>query len=94
MSSQLVVSSLYGRETRQPIVQLTHGEWMMQVTPEEARRIARMLMESAEAAEQDGFLVEFMMKKVGVEEVKAVLVLHEYRQWRDARPGAEGVEPA
>ena len=78
-------TSGYGVMTRQPFVQLHHGDWSIQVSPEEARSIARSMIEAAEAAEQDGFLVEWAKQAIGVDDGAATRLLVEFRKWRDGQ---------
>jgi hypothetical protein len=56
-----LVSSGYGGNTKRPFVQLQHPsiDRPLTISPNEARALALNLMECADAAETDGFLVEF-----------------------------------
>lgn len=85
------VASTFGARTRLPLVDLRFGGEMdghkpIQMDPEEARRIARLLIECAESAEQDAFLFHHFTTEVGLSEEKAAAVLVMFRKWRDARP--------
>lgn len=53
---ELWVKSIYGKNSRQPFVELHYQDTVLQLEPAKAREVARMLFESAEAAEQDAFL--------------------------------------
>lgn len=81
--------SLYGARTRKPLVQVTWTETDQTTTcvisPEEARDLASNLLQCAEAAEQDGFIVEWAQEVVGVDEANAAKLMHEYRLWRAKR---------
>ena len=79
------VSSGYGAHTRQSFVQLHHGDWTIQCSPDEARQLAQSIVEAAEAAEQDGFLIEWAKQSIGVDDGAATQLLMEYRKWREAR---------
>lgn len=81
------VASALGAMTREPFVEITtvqNGEVrMLQVSPEEAREIARKLFECAEAADMDAIVIQFVMQKVNVPFEKAAQVLLEFREIRD-----------
>jgi hypothetical protein len=76
------VSSGYGGNTRQPYVELCLNDQSVQITPMKAREIAGNLLEAAEAAEGDGFLVEFM-SNFAEEPEHAVGLLVEFREFRE-----------
>jgi hypothetical protein len=79
-------ASGYGANTRQPFVDLLIGDRKpIQLSPDEARSIARDLIEAAEAAEQDAFLVEWGAESFGGDRNAATVLLLEFRKWRDAR---------
>lgn len=77
--------SAYGMRTKQPIVVLHHQDWVLQVSPEEARGIASSILQAAEAAEQDAFLMEWIQRTTGVDELGAGRLVVEYRDWREKR---------
>ena len=84
MGTEVYVSSLYGRNSQQPLVTLGWGDLMpRQMSPDEAREIARMLLEAAEAADQDGFIVDFAQRGLGQTEETAVHMLAAFRGWRE-----------
>lgn len=69
---QILVTSGYGHNTRQPYTQMAvpipdnpsppgvpDGYYTVQLLPEEARDLAQSLIQAAEAAEQDQFIFEF-----------------------------------
>lgn len=80
--------SSYGARTRQPIVVLRHQDWVLQVSPEEAREIALSILEAAESARSDAFLVEWVKASCGADDEGAARLLHEFRNWRKAHAGA------
>jgi hypothetical protein len=80
------VRSMYGYHTQQPLVTLVVGERMTQMPPAKAREIALLLLECAEAAEHDGFLVRFFRDRAGFDEAQIGQILNEYRKSRKARP--------
>ena len=84
MGTKVNVTSMYGKSGRQPLVTLGWGDLMpRQMSPDEAREIARMLLEAAEAADQDGFIVEFAQRGLGQTEETAVCMLAAFREWRE-----------
>lgn len=77
--------AILGMETRRGIVRLGYGiTFDLQVSPFEARKIALSILEAADAAEGDEFLVTFLQKKVGVGLDGAVAVLRDFREMREA----------
>ena len=86
LEKQFWVRSMYGSKTRQPIVVFTvPGGETVQMTPAEARDLAFNLLTGAEAADQDGFIVEFFKEKMRLEEEQAAMVLGDFRVWREKR---------
>ena len=77
------VQALYGARTRQPLVHFVIGERRVDLTTTKAREIAQMLVEAAEAAEGDGFLVEFMREEAGLEDGQIGPLLAAFRQRRE-----------
>lgn len=82
---ELWVKSIYGWKASQPFVELHFEDVVVQLEPDKAREVARMLCESAEAAEQDAFLFEWAVKDAGVSEGGAASLLHQFRKWREER---------
>lgn len=76
------VNVLFGAKSRRGFVQLHYEDWTLQVETEAARKIAHDIVEAAEAADQDAFLVDFMMQRVGVTGSQAGQLLQEFREWR------------
>lgn len=102
-SKTVLVSSIYGIKTRLPLVVLkvcdVAGEAVHEIgqfDPKEARDLARLLMEAAEAAEQDAFIVEFAMEVFAAKEepeeklATASRLLAEFRKWRQTYRMMEG----
>lgn len=96
------VSSGFGARKRKPYVQVLveSEDWMTQMPPAKAMELAANLLQAAEAAEGDGFLMYFIQDVIGVPEVEkqAQLLVHfrEYRErqrnentGRDQPPSAE-----
>jgi len=80
------VTSGFGHNTQRPFVQMVipRADWMTQMSPGDARDLALNLLACADAAESDGFLVTFLRKTIGVDDMRAVAsILVEFRQHRD-----------
>lgn len=90
------VTNGFGHNTQQPFVQvlIERADFVTQMSPANARELALNLLEAAEAAESDGFLITFLRKNIKVNDGHAIaLVLLEFRKWRDAqRSGSETIE--
>jgi len=81
---RVTVTSGYGANTKRPFVAVQIGDRKpMQWSPDEARRVAALLLECADAAEGDAFLVSFALEKLGTDMQRAGMLLHEFRQWRE-----------
>lgn len=85
-----VVTSIFGTRTRQPIVGVRFGDVEYQIAPEEAKRLAFMLLEGAEASLQDANVYRFMKGTVGLDDQRAAQVLGEFRALRSAREEQAG----
>lgn len=77
------VTSGYGQNTRRPFVEF-RGPSESTMSPKEARDLAMNLIQAAEAAESDGFLVEFVLEQIGGEMEQAAGLLQMFREWREA----------
>ena len=88
-----MVSSGFGHRERAPYVQvlIEAADWMTQMPPAKARELAANLLEAAEAAEGDGFLMTFLGERIGVQDERALAtVLMDFRAYREqARAEAE-----
>lgn len=86
MESEIIfeVQSIYGAETNEPYVNIKVLDVDIQVSPSKAREMALMLLESAEAAEQDAFLYQFASKNLGDKDAAAMLIVL-YRKERQAK---------
>ena len=72
----------------EPFIQLILGTRVIaQQSVEQAREHAMAVLEAAEAAEQDAFLVSWVKDNIGAGEAGAVGMLNEFREWRRARTG-------
>jgi hypothetical protein len=75
----------------EPFVQLLRGtEVIGQISAEQARDHGHAILEAAEAAEQDAFMLDFLQTKVNLDLERAVLVLQDFRRYRVERSGKRG----
>ncbi len=84
------VSSGFGHNTQAPYVQvlIKRADWMTQMSPADARRVAHNLLEAADAAESDGFLVGFFRKEIGIEDMRVIAgLLVQFREYREKQQG-------
>lgn len=86
---QISVQSGYGHKNREPFVTFTlanpseSANPTIQMTSAQAREQAHYILEAADAAESDGFLVEWLREKADLSENQAGAMLAEFRQWRE-----------
>lgn len=82
----LWVSSGYGHKFREPFVNIAMpGGEFVQLDVEGARHHAQAVLQVAEAAVQDAFIMEWAIEKFGLSDEQAGLLLNDYRQWREKR---------
>lgn len=81
------VSSGFGHNTQRPFVQVVIEalDASTQMSPAEARSLALNLLDAADAAESDGFLVTFLRDKIGAEDCAIASILTDFRQWRESQ---------
>lgn len=79
------ISTGYGANTQQPYVQLIQPPdvFIAQMSPESARELAQNLVQAAEAAEQDRFIVEFAQQQLEASFEEAAQLLHMLRECRE-----------
>jgi hypothetical protein len=78
-------TSLVSSRTGEGVVELTWGEMRAQLSVQQAREHALGVLEVAEAAEADAFMVEFFEKDLGMPREKALAVLVAFRGYREKR---------
>lgn len=72
----------------EPFIQLIIGEKVIaQQSVQQAREHALAILEAAEAAEQDAFLVHWAKTKIGVNESAAAGLLQDFRNFRREQTG-------
>jgi hypothetical protein len=79
------VTSIVSSRTKEGIVQFKWNAEDGQLTPDEARAHALGIIEAAEAAETDAFLVEFLTTKLKTTFETAIVILRDFRAFREAR---------
>lgn len=83
----IVCTSGFGHRTRQPYVQMLcqAKDFITQMSPADARNLAMNLLQCAEAADGDAFLMTFAMERAGLDEKRAVQIMFDFREWRRKR---------
>lgn len=79
------VTSGYGYNSREPYVEVQAPKLRVQMSPENARDLAINLLQAAEGAYTDAFLIEFLVEKLGAGIADAAGVLQEFRAWREQK---------
>lgn len=89
------VASGFGQNTRQPFVTLGMANPQevanpaIQMTTTDARRIAMQILEAADAAESDGFIVSWLGDKAELNDPQLAALLSEFREYRARLRGEE-----
>lgn len=83
--NEFYITSGYGYNNKEPFVQMQCPDPVVQMSPENARDLALNLLQAAEAANSDAFLLEFMTRAVEVSEAEAGVWLIEFRKWREQK---------
>lgn len=86
------VTTLFGVRLKQPFVDVSFvdkekGTTRYQISPNEARRVGMLLLECAEASDQDANVYRFF-SGLGLEEGQIAKMLGEFRRLRAARDEA------
>lgn len=83
IESELWAESIFGNASRKGLVRLSQGiSWEVVISPAEARRFALTVLEAADAAESDEFVLKFIGDRVGLSDDQLVLVLRDFREFR------------
>lgn len=82
---QVEVTNGFGFNTKQPYVEVNWptDSGTIQLEPDEARMVARMIMEAAEAADQDAFLIAFLMADLDLPFEAAAQIIPRFAAWRE-----------
>lgn len=90
LMTKISVTSGYGAQTKRPFVHIDiPGAGSIKISPDEARELAANLLQAAEGADSDGFLVEFLKHTAELNQEQTIMVLREFRQWRERQRQAE-----
>jgi hypothetical protein len=79
-------SSSVHADDRAPWVHLQWADKSGMLTPDEARQFALSVLDAAEAAEHDAFLVRFLTDNIESDFSTAIAVLREFREMRERKP--------
>jgi len=75
----------------EPFVQLIRGDKVIaQMSPEQARDHGHAIIEAAEAAEQDAFIYDWVLNRVGSGQEQAAGLLVDFRKYRSERTNKKG----
>ena len=80
---KILFNSMVSSTTLDPWVSFEWGGEKGKVSPDEAREHAWGVLQTANAAESDGFLVETLMKDATMSIHTATATLRDFREWRD-----------
>lgn len=82
---QIFVNSMVASKTGEPRVTLRLGDEYTDMSLDQAREIESWLLEAAEAAECDSFLVGFTQEEFELDQGQAVKLLRIFREYREKR---------
>ena len=78
--------SMYGHKNKKGMVEIRLEDKRIQTSVQEAKDFAHSILEAAEAAETDDFLMTYLLEKVGItEEENRAKVLMDFRMFRDKK---------
>jgi hypothetical protein len=81
-------TSLVSHRTGKGRIDVVWLEQVAQLSPEEARSTAWVLVEAAAVAEAEAMLMRFLEERVGLEPERAAMMLRDFRAYRDEEPGS------
>ena len=81
----IVATSLVSRTTHEGVVEFNWGDKRAQLTCQEAREHALGVLECAEAAETDAYMVHFLIDELVMDMEKAAGIMRSFRNFREAR---------
>jgi hypothetical protein len=82
MSEEILLESGVSAKTGEPFVNIKWKDRAGQLTVTDARQHALAILECAEAAESDAFIIKFFRERVGLSQEKAAQVLIDFRSQR------------
>lgn len=79
------VTSNFDQRTQKPFVMVTVDEknFSSKMSTLEARNLALQLLFCADSSESDTFMIMFLRKKAGLDDLAIARLLKEFREWRD-----------
>lgn len=83
--------SAYGAKTGKPMVELRFRGQSVTISPADARRLALNILNAAEGANTDAWLVDFYHRRQGMPMERVAGLIQERRNWRDTREEADDV---
>lgn len=86
---EILVESLVSSRTRKGMVQISWGDNRAQLTAEQARRHALLILEAAEAARSDELVFSLLTQKLGLPDAQAVAVIGSMREMRERADAEE-----
>lgn len=81
--SMIRLEGIVSSRTGAPKVTIRWGLQLAQLSPAEARERALAVLECADAAESDAFLVTFLKEKINLPPDKYGVILNEFREYRE-----------
>lgn len=84
-TDQIFVNAGFGYNTRLPFVSLRLKDVATMMRVEEARDLAMNLLQAAEAAESDQFIIEWVTKEMKGSDQAAVVLLKSFRELRQSK---------
>jgi len=83
---ELWAYSIFGAELRKGLVKLVYDKNVIaMVSPAEARSWALNILEAAEAAETDEFLMHVFKTRIKLDAPSAIAVLADFRKYRESK---------
>jgi hypothetical protein len=82
---EILVTTLYGRDNKIPMVQIEVPNGKAQLSLEETEDLARNLVHAAEASATDAFLIEFLRDSLELDDNAVWGIIREFREWREAK---------
>jgi UTP-glucose-1-phosphate uridylyltransferase len=79
------VTSLYGFNTRKPMVQIEVPDPVVQLDIEDALQLGQNIIAVAHGAEADTFIAEFFRQELEIDDQQAAMLLQKFRQFREAK---------
>ena len=93
-SMTIETRSMVSGQDYRPIVVVEWGEQVGQLSPGEARDFAERVRRTADGAESDAFVYEFVTQELHVNsEGAAAVVLHAFREFRESRARKDYLPP-